>query len=90
VDGFHLLEALLDLRLTLVGGEQLGRRQAAVIADERVLFRVPDHAASSRFVCFAGLSAGLYRIRARGINMVFSLLPGNGAGIGERKCQNGF
>ena len=36
VHGLQLLEALLDARLALVGGEHLGRREAAVVGQQRV------------------------------------------------------
>jgi hypothetical protein len=46
VHGLELLEALLDGRLPLVRFEDLGRGELAIVAEQRILRRVPDHAAS--------------------------------------------
>jgi hypothetical protein len=48
VHGFDLLEALFDGRLPLMGLEDLGGAQVAIVADERILPRAPDHAASDQ------------------------------------------
>ena len=44
--GLELFEALFDLGLTLVGLQDLGGGEAALVGNQRVLPRVPDHAAS--------------------------------------------
>ena len=48
VDGLDLFEALLDGRLAFVGLEDLGGGKLAVVANERILPRAPDHAASDQ------------------------------------------
>jgi hypothetical protein len=45
VHGLQLLEALLEPRLSLVSFEHLLRSERAVVGNEWVLLRVPDHAA---------------------------------------------
>ena len=58
---FEVSEALFDAGLALVGVEHVGRREGAVVAEEGVLRRVPDHAAWLG----EGLSGG--RVRAFGV-----------------------
>jgi hypothetical protein len=47
-DGFALGEALLDGGLALVGLEDLGIGEGSIVAQERILRRAPDHAASDQ------------------------------------------
>jgi len=48
VDGLDLLEALFDGGLSFMGLEDLDGGQGAVVANERILRRAPDHAASDQ------------------------------------------
>jgi len=45
--GLDLFEALLDGGLALVGIEDLAGGKVAIVGQQRVLRRVPDHAASA-------------------------------------------
>jgi hypothetical protein len=70
VHGLDLLEALLDGGLPLVGLEDLGRGEAAIVTEQRVLRRVPDHAASG--LVRLGHTTGCFLLvsGARGMIMV--------------------